>query len=163
MKRFARTKARPVSQPSRSAPRPQIDDFEPDPVEVLPPQVDAGPAPQGIPDHVWHTLQAAGEKAVSRLYQILAGSRFMQMAPTAQKALIELALNRAYGLPVRKSIEVHVDGADAIAASLAELDAQLPEMGQPVSSDPRPETRTSDAVCGAETHPTKRKPNMYDA
>lgn len=91
--------------------------------QVLPPHA------TDIPPHVWAMLQEAGEVAASRLVTILKSQAFMTYAPTAQKALIELALTRAYGLPVRKALNVNLStsDADAVAASLADLAQALPE------------------------------------
>lgn len=91
--------------------------------QVLPPHA------TDIPPHVWAMLQEAGEVAASRLVAILKSQAFMTYAPTAQKALIELALTRAYGLPVRKALNVNLStsDADAVAASLADLAQALPE------------------------------------
>lgn len=94
----------------------------------------------GIPPHVWETLQQAGEEAAQRLLSLLQSPRFNTFAPTAQKALIELAMTRAYGLPVRRSVEVKLssDDADAVAASLSALRDSLPERG-PVPRDITPD------------------------
>ncbi len=86
-------------------------------------------APVDIPAHVWATLQEAGEEAAQRLLELLRSPSFKSYAPTAQKALIELALTRAYGLPVRRSVNVDLstEDSDAIAASLIDLREALPE------------------------------------
>lgn len=87
------------------------------------------PAAQDIPPHVWRLLQDAGEVAAQRLVQILRSPAFATYAPSAQRGLIELALTRAYGLPVRKALNVNLttSDADAVAASLADLAQNLPE------------------------------------
>lgn len=92
----------------------------------------AGAPQEGIPAHVWMLLQQAGEEAAARLLELLRSPRFKSYAPSAQKALIELALTRAYGLPVRRSLSVSLqsDDADAIAASLMSLQDSLPERSQ---------------------------------
>lgn len=94
--------------------------------DVLP---DTSPLGADIPPHVWHMLQQAGELAAARLVQILKSPRFAAYAPSAQRGLIELALTRAYGLPIRKALNVNLStsDADAVAASLADLAANLPE------------------------------------
>ena len=87
-----------------------------------------------IPDHVWALLQASGEQAAQRLLDILQSPRFPSMAPSAQARLIELAMVRAYGLPVRRSVDVQLTSsdADAVAASLQALQDHLPErQGRP--------------------------------
>lgn len=82
-----------------------------------------------IPAHVWAILQTAGEEGAQRLLELLQSPKFKSYAPTAQKSLIELALTRAYGLPVRRSVNVDLnsDDTDAIAASLLDLQSALPE------------------------------------
>jgi hypothetical protein len=93
---------------------------------------DALPAPQeGIPPHVWATLQEAGEEAAQRLLELLQPHRFNTLAGSVQRALLDLALTRAYGLPVRRSVslELSATDADAVAASLIDLRASLPERG----------------------------------
>jgi hypothetical protein len=84
---------------------------------------------QDIPPHVWNLLQTAGELGAARLVQILQSPAFPSMAPSAQRGLIELALTRAYGLPIRKALNVNLTtgDADAVAASLADLASNLPE------------------------------------
>ena len=76
-----------------------------------------------IPDDVWALLQDSGKRAAERLYQMLDGAAFTSYSPTARARLIELALVRAYGLPVKRSIDVSIstDDADAVAASLQAL------------------------------------------
>lgn len=85
--------------------------------------------PDAIPPHVWETLQNAGEEAARRLYDLLRSPRFANYSPSAQARLIELGLTRAYGLPVRRSIDLKLtsDDADAVAQSLIDLGASLPE------------------------------------
>lgn len=125
---MAFTTRRPKVQPAAlAAPVPGPDQPEPDPIdgEVMP----LASAAQDIPPHVWNMLQEAGELAAQRLVSILKGKAFMSYAPSAQRALIELALTRAYGLPVRKALNVNLStsDADAVAASLADLQQALPE------------------------------------
>jgi hypothetical protein len=86
--------------------------------------------PPGLPAHVAATLAKAGEKAAQRLLELLAGPRFERFRPSEQRALIELALTRAYGLPVRREVSVNLSSSDsdAVAASLASLAGRpLPE------------------------------------
>lgn len=82
-----------------------------------------------IPPHVWALLQTAGEAAALRLVQVITSPKFATYAPSAQRGLIELALTRAYGLPIRKSLSVNLStsDSDAVAASLADLASNLPE------------------------------------
>ena len=82
-----------------------------------------------IPPHVWALLQSAGEIAAQRLVQVLKSPAFSTYAPSAQRGLIELALTRAYGLPIRKALNVTLTSSDsdAVAASLADLSNSLPE------------------------------------
>jgi hypothetical protein len=99
-----------------------------------------------IPAHVWEALQQAGELAAGRLREILASPKFSQFAPTAQARLIELALTRAYGLPIKRSLSVNLSSGDtdAIAASLLGLGDALPERAENGRSVPS-ETETPDA------------------
>ena len=112
--------------------------------EIMPP--DQGSA---IPEHVWALLQEAGELAATRLRDMLASPTFKSYAPAAQRALLDLALTRAYGLPVRRSLSVNLStsDADAVAASLADLAASLPEYGRPQRGE---RSAPSDALPDAE-------------
>jgi len=108
----------------------------PPPQDVLPPSpppaaAETLPKPAAIPPRTWQVLQEAGEKAAERLRDLLASQAFAKMKPTDQARLIELALTRAYGAPVSRSIAVTAtsDSADAVAAVLARMaSAPLPEM-----------------------------------
>lgn len=84
---------------------------------------------EGIPAHVWALLSEAGELAAERLRDLLASPRFATFRPSEQRALIDLALTRSYGLPVRRSLSVSLSSSDtdAIAASLLGLQDALPE------------------------------------
>ena len=85
-----------------------------------------------IPPHVWALLQDAGELAATRLVELLRSTAFKTYSAGAQRGLIELALTRAYGLPIRKALTVTLSStdADAVAASLNDLAQSLPEQGQ---------------------------------
>lgn len=112
--------------------------------DVLP---DATSLNADIPPHVWQMLQQAGETAAARLVQILQSPRFASYAPSAQRGLIELALTRAYGLPIRKALNVNLSSsdADAVAASLSDLAGSLPETARQAvreALDPVPGTNT---------------------
>jgi hypothetical protein len=87
---------------------------------------------EGIPPHVWALLSEAGELAAERLRDLLASPRFATFRASEQRALIDLALTRAYGLPVRRSLSVSLSSGDtdAIAASLIGLQEALPERAQ---------------------------------
>lgn len=87
------------------------------------------PLSADIPQHVWAMLQEAGEAAAARLLQLLQSPRFADFAPNSQRGLIELALTRAYGLPIRKALNLNLSSndADAVAASLSDLGQHLPE------------------------------------
>lgn len=100
------------------------------------PAPDANGAPEpssgeteGIPPHVWDMLQQAGEEAARRLLDLIRSPRFSGFKPSEQRSLIELAMTRAYGLPVRRSVNVSLssDDADAVAASLLDMREHLPE------------------------------------
>jgi len=92
---------------------------------------DVAPAlrPDHVPAHVWHLLQAAGEVAAQRLHDILSAPSFSRLRPSEQTKLIELALTRAYGQPVKREVRIDLSGgdADAVAASLAQITGRLPE------------------------------------
>jgi hypothetical protein len=75
-------------------------------------------------------LQSAGHTAAERLDELLRSSGFKRLRPSEQAKLIELALNRAYGPPIKREMSVTLSGnvSDAVAASLARLSAyDLPE------------------------------------
>lgn len=84
-----------------------------------------------IPPSVWQTLQDAGQIAAEKLLALLNNATFDTLAPRDKRALIELALTRAYGLPVKREVSVSLSSSDgdAVAASLAALSARvtLPE------------------------------------
>lgn len=90
----------------------------------------------GIPSHVWSLLQEAGEVAAERLLTLLSGKKFDSYKPADQRALIDLALTRAYGLPVRRAVQLNLntDDQDAVAASLNMLSRKitLPERRGPM-------------------------------
>ena len=135
---------------------------------ALPPPAEAQPddasdvpaAPQeGIPAHVWQTLQEAGEEAAQRLLELLQPPRFNKLAGSVQRALLDLALTRAYGLPIRRAVSVNLtsDDADAVAASLASLADSLPER----RPQPRDVTPASEALSASEGHDAdqRQRPN----
>jgi len=104
---------------------------------------DAVPAlrPDHVPAHVWHLLQAAGEVAAQRLHDILSSPSFSRLRPSEQTKLIELALTRAYGQPVKREVRIDLSGgdADAVAASLAHITGRLPEY-RDITPAPEPTT-----------------------
>jgi hypothetical protein len=98
------------------------------------------PAPAGIPPAVWSDICAAGAAAAQRLRHLLEhGPAWAKLPATTQARLIELALTRAYGAPVAKTLSLSLSSsdADAVAASLAGFAASLPEHGPRPA---RPET-----------------------
>lgn len=126
----------------------------PDPVPAVSddPSVADSPLPAGLPQHVAATLAQAGERAAQRLLEILTSKAFERYRPSEQRALIELALTRAYGLPVRREVSVSLtsDDSDAVAASLAQLAGRpLPEYAQPATQ--RHAGRRSDTVGGGDS------------
>jgi len=95
-----------------------------------PESVDQG-KPDAIPDHVWQTLQDAGSAASERLLALLTGKSFERLKAGDQARLIQLALDRAYGPPVKASMSLQLSGSvsDAVAESLGRLASHdLPEM-----------------------------------
>lgn len=108
--------------------------LEPPALAKQTPEPDDASAPavaphDGIPAHVWQIISEAGERGAERLLEMLDSPKFHDFPPSARKSLIELAMTRAYGLPVRRSVEVKLssDDADAVAASLNSLRDSLPE------------------------------------
>lgn len=103
------------------------------------PDRSSGQLREQIPPHVWEILQNAGEEAARRLYDLLRSPQFARYAPSAQARLIELGLTRAYGLPVRRSIDLSLtsDDADAVAQSLLDLGASLPERKSIIDISPQ--------------------------
>jgi len=117
------------------------DDYDDEPttgVEVM--ATSASPAPAGIPPAAWDDICAAGAAAAQRLRHLLEhGPAWARLPATTQARLIELALTRAYGAPVAKTLNLSLSSsdADAVAASLAGFAASLPEHGPRPA---RPET-----------------------
>lgn len=111
------------------------------------PRVEASQTGGGdIPDHVWVMLQEAGEAAAERLLELLQPAAFAKLKDGTQKALIDLAMTRAYGLPVKTQVKVVTGEADAVAASLAQLAGQLPERhgaGDTIDVSPEPSPSAS--------------------
>jgi hypothetical protein len=141
---------RPRGESGKVQPDPQTADVAPPAPVDMPQADDAGLAAdvvsamssaQGdIPPHVWALLQQAGEAAAQRLVDILKGPGFVRFSPQAQRALIDLALTRAYGLPVRKAVSVtlNTNDADAVARSLLDLSDSLPETARKPLRDVTP-------------------------
>ena len=89
--------------------------------------------PQNIPAATWSALQEAGHEAAERLRDLIQSPRFERLKPGDQARLIELALTRAYGPPIKREMTLSLSGnvSDAVAESLGRLaSADLPEMGQ---------------------------------
>ena len=101
----------------------------PKPVSVKAKTQEVSHAPPDIPRHVWKMLQEGGELAAERLLEMLNLANFHELKATEKARLIDMALTRAYGLPVRRSVNVELqsENADAVAAALADLHAALPE------------------------------------
>ena len=104
--------------------------------------------PPNVPEHVWQNLQSAGERAAERLLDELQSPTFERLKPGEKRALIELALNRAYGPPVKREVSVQLSAemGDAVTESLASLAAtDLPELRDvtpaPQSSPPAGQRR----------------------
>jgi hypothetical protein len=123
------TAAPQAAKPSAAPPMPD----SPLPAVSADPSDADAPLPAGLPANVAATLAKAGEAAATRLLSLLTGPRFDRFRPSEQRALIELALTRAYGLPVRREVSVSLTSSDtdAVAASLAHLAGRpLPEYRQ---------------------------------
>lgn len=109
----------------------KMDDF---PVTV---QADTGAAeepqvgPGDIPAATWAMIQQAGHKAAGRLLELLDGREWSKLKAGDKLRLVELAMNRAYGPPIKREqrLELRGDVSDAVAASLAKLSSfDLPEL-----------------------------------
>ena len=104
---------------------------------LIPPESgDADPEPpaerpQNIPPAAWAALQEAGVAAAERLRDMLASKAFERLKAGDKARLIELALTRAYGPPIKREMTLSLSGnvSDAVAASLSRLAAaDLPEL-----------------------------------
>tara|TARA_R110000823_G_scaffold5692_6_gene22457 strand:- start:251 stop:634 length:384 start_codon:yes stop_codon:yes gene_type:complete len=87
--------------------------------------------PDNIPPATWAALSEAGHVAAERLLSLLQGPAFMRLKAGDQARLIELAMNRAYGPPIKRELSLSLSGqvSDAVAESLGRLaGAELPEM-----------------------------------
>jgi len=94
-----------------------------------PQSVDEG-RPDAIPPEAWAALQEAGQAAAERLRDLIAAKSFERLRPSEQARLIQLALDRAYGPPVKREMSLTLSGnvSDAVAESLGRLaSAELPE------------------------------------
>lgn len=109
---------------------------------------------EDIPPHIWQLLQNTGERAANRLYELLEPMRFAKLPASVQRGLLDLALTRAYGLPVRRSVNVSLGKGDldAVAASLADLTDNLPERS--------PMGRTTGEVLDAVSEPHSASQDM---
>lgn len=94
-----------------------------------------------IPPIVWEILQEAGDVASQRLLDLISDDvKFSRLSTKDQIKLIEMAFNRAYGLPdspMKKNVHLHLDKDDK-GASVNMLDElahkamrQLPEFRSP--------------------------------
>jgi len=86
--------------------------------------------PTSIPAEAWEALQEAGHAAAERLRELITARSFERLRPAEQARLIALALDRAYGPPVKREMTLSLSGdvTDAVADSLARLSgADLPE------------------------------------
>jgi len=103
------------------------------PITILPaepPNIAADARPDAIPAEAWEALQEAGQRASERLRDLIAGKSFERLKPADQARLIQLALDRAYGPPVKREMSLTLSGSvsDAVAESLARLaSSDLPE------------------------------------
>lgn len=87
--------------------------------------------PDAMPPEAWEALQQAGTRAAERLRDLIEANSFKRLKPTDQARLIQLALDRAYGPPVKREMSLTLSGtvSDAVAESLGRLaSADLPEM-----------------------------------
>jgi hypothetical protein len=100
-------------------------------------------------------LQRGGEVAAQRLLSILQSPSFATMPPASQRAFIDLALTRAYGLPVRRAVNVNLSSsdADAVAASLSDIAQHLPETNRHAQRPQNGPETGGQAVPG---YPTRR-------
>lgn len=80
--------------------------------------------PDNIDAETWALIQETGKLATERLYEILASPRFVRLKATEKAKLIQLAQNRAFGMPQSNRQDTNRRRAgytDATAASLREL------------------------------------------
>jgi hypothetical protein len=95
------------------------------------PDEGAAKRPDNIPPATWQALSEAGHVAAERLLDLLQGKSFERLKAGDQARLIELALNRAYGPPIKREMSLTLSGtvSDAVAESLSNLaSVDLPEM-----------------------------------
>lgn len=124
------------------------------PIEILEGgavEPDDAPRPSAIPPDVWDHLQQAGSLAAERLHELLAAPSFTRLRPSDQIKLIDLALVRAYGPPIKREVSLALSGdvSDAVAESLGRLAAApLPEMSA-ADPSPRPARRRRGAKSGS--------------
>ena len=89
--------------------------------------------PDNIPPATWQALSEAGHQAAERLLDLIKAKSFERLKPTDQARLIELALNRAYGPPIKREMSLTLSGnvSDAVAESLGALaGTSLPEFSR---------------------------------
>ena len=87
--------------------------------------------PDNIPPATWEALSEAGHVAAERLLDLLQSKSFERLKSGDQARLIELALNRAFGPPIKREMSLTLSGtvSDAVAESLSNLaSVDLPEM-----------------------------------
>lgn len=109
---------RDTAQEQRTAPQDSVD---------APPPADM---PEHVPAHVWHLLQRSGEKAAEKLLDILTSASWAKLPTATQLRVIDLALTRAYGPPIKREVSVALTGkvSDATSDALAAMSGQpLPE------------------------------------
>ena len=81
-----------------------------------------------LPEDVAQLLAKAGVLAAKHLVHILSDPKELARHPlAAQRAILDLAITRAYGLPIRKSVTVNLSTseADAVTQSLQELSSNI--------------------------------------
>ena len=96
-----------------------------------PETVDESPRPDAIPPAVWALLQEAGSVAAGRLLDLLHSKAFERLKVGDQTRLIQLALDRAYGPPIKREMSLTLSGtvSDAVSEALAaHAGLDLPEM-----------------------------------
>ena len=100
---------------------------------LTPAETPADGRPDAVPPATWEALQEAGHRAAERLRDMIEAKSFERLKPSDQARLIQLALDRAYGPPVKREMSLTLTGnvSDAVAESLGRLaSAELPEFAQ---------------------------------
>ena len=97
--------------------------------------------PIPMSDATRRVINDAGKLGATRLYEMLGSAKFDKLRGSDQVALINQALNRAYGTPDSNKtvapLELSSDSADAVAMAMRKIaHAELPERGGVIDITP---------------------------